>query len=318
MTILNFWLEVLLLAVLFDILIGEPPAFIHPVVWMGKLITFLTEHAPLSHRKMYGFFIAVFCVGIAILAGLAVVLSGTGILSLIIAAFFLKSSFSIRMLLSSALNIKKDLDKDRIEKVRSDLKTFVGRDTAKLNTQQSASAVIESVAESFVDGILSPLFYFLLFGLPGALAYRIINTLDSMVGYRKEPFIELGFASAKLDDLANFVPARLSLVFISIAAVLFGEPVSAVRTCVRDHNKTASPNSGWSMSAVSGALRVRLEKLGYHIIGGNYNNPEPYQIKRAVNIVGFSSFLVILWVYLIGSIPIFCVHILAKILFLFP
>ncbi|MCX9012027.1 MAG: cobalamin biosynthesis protein [Candidatus Methanoperedens sp.] len=301
---IDFWLQVLLLALLFDILSGEPPASIHPVVWMGKLIGLLVRHAPSRHRRLYGFFMAGFCVGAAALAGWMIASMGTGIVALIAAAFFLKSSFSIRMLLVSALSIKKDLEAGRIEKVRGDLKTFVGRDTSKLNEHQSASAVIESVAESFVDGILSPLFYFLLFGLPGALAYRMANTLDSMVGYKKEPYAELGYASARLDDIANFVPARLSMAFIFMASALFGKPMGAAKVCFRDCYKTASPNSGWSMAAVSGALGVRLEKIGYHILGEEYNAPEAFQIKKAVRIVGFSSFLAVAGIFLLGSVPL--------------
>ncbi len=300
---MNFFLEVLILAVLIDIIIGEPPAFLHPVVWMGKLISLFVKNAPSNHRKFYGFLMVFFCVGVSVLTGMLLVFPGTGILSLIVAAFFLKSTFSIRMLLLSALGIKKDMDIGDLEKVRSDLKTFVGRDTAKLNEHQSASAVIESLAESFVDGILSPLLYFMLFGLPGALAYRMINTLDSMVGYKKEPFAALGFAAARLDDLVNFVPARLSLVFIFIASFLTGKPFDAIKTCISDHNKTASPNSGWSMAAVSGALNVRLEKVGYHVLGNGYGDPGAEKIKEAVIIVSLSAFLVIAGIIIINKIP---------------
>ncbi|HEY9204777.1 MAG TPA: cobalamin biosynthesis protein [Candidatus Methanoperedens sp.] len=299
----NFWFQVLIVALLFDIILGEPPAFIHPVVWMGKLIGLFVHRAPSGHRKLFGFFMVISCVGLAVIAGTAIISLG-GFSGLIVAAFFLKSTFSIHLLLVSALGVKKDLEKDRIEKVRKDLKIFVGRDTSGLNKYQSASAVIESVAESFVDGILSPLFYFLIFGLPGALAYRMINTLDSMVGYKKEPFIDLGYVAARLDDLMNWVPARISLLFIFIASFIFGSPRNALETCIRDHGETASPNSGWPMAAVSGALKVRLEKIGYHVLGNNYPHPEVYQIKNAVNIVGISSLLVITGIYFIGRVPL--------------
>jgi adenosylcobinamide-phosphate synthase len=298
------WSNVLLLALIFDLLFGEPPAFLHPVVWMGKIIKFFVGIAPLSHLKIYGFIMFFFCVGITVLTAKVLESAGTGILAIVIAAYFLKSSFSIRMLLFSAIGIQRDLEIGNIEKVRRDLKTFVGRDTSHLNTHQSASSVIESLAESFVDGILSPFFYFLLFGLPGALAYRMINTLDSMVGYKKEPFTHLGYAAARIDDIVNFVPARLSLIFIFIASIFMGKPIDAIRTCMIDHNKTASPNSGWSMAAVSGALNVRLEKLGYHVIGSNYSDPKSFHIKKVINLVGFSSFLVIMGVYLSGKIPL--------------
>jgi adenosylcobinamide-phosphate synthase len=247
---------------------------------------------------------AAFSTGTALLVGMAILSFEEGLIKLIIAAFFLKSTFSIRMLTVSALRIRKDLEGGNIKKVRSDLKTFVGRDTSKLNESQSASSVIESLAESFVDGILAPLFYFLLFGLPGALVYRMINTLDSMVGYRKEPFKELGYASARLDDISNWVPARLSLLLILMASIFFGKPLGAVRTCIRDHDKTASPNSGWSMAAVAGALGVRLEKVGYHVLGEMYDDPQPFHISRAAGIVGFSSFLVIAGIFLIGKVAL--------------
>jgi len=304
MIILDFWLQVLLLALLLDILIGEPPVFLHPVVWMGNLINFFVARAPQRHRKLYGLFMTAFCTGTAVLAGFVIDSWGEDRMSLVVAAFFLKSTFSIRMLIVSALGIKKDLDGGMIEKVRTDLKTFVGRNTGGLNERQASSAVIESLAESFVDGILSPLFYYLLFGLPGALAYRMINTLDSMVGYKKEPFKELGYATAKLDDIVNWIPARLSLLFIVMTSFFFGKPQGAVRTCFSDHGKTASPNSGWSMAAVSGALGVRLEKIGYHVLGAEYDEPQPVHIKRAVKIVGFSSFLVIAGIFLIGKVAL--------------
>jgi adenosylcobinamide-phosphate synthase len=299
---LDFWIQVFLLALFLDLLFGEPPAFMHPVVWMGSIINFFVRRAPQQHRKLYGIFMAAFCAGTALLAGLAILSFGEGLIRLIIAAFFLKSTFSIRMLTVSALGIRKDLEGGKIEKVRSDLKTFVGRDTSKLNESQSASAVIESLAESFVDGILAPLFYFLLFGLPGALVYRMINTLDSMVGYKNEPFKELGYASARLDDIANWMPARLSVLFIFMASIFFGKLLGAVMTCMRDHGKTASPNSGWSMSAVSGALGVRLEKVGYHVLGADYSAPQPHHIIKAVYIVGLSSFLVIAGIFFIGKV----------------
>jgi adenosylcobinamide-phosphate synthase len=298
------WSNVLLLAVIFDILFGEPPAFLHPVVWMGKIINLFVGAAPRSHRKIYGYIMVFFCVGITVLMAYALELTVTGIPAIIIAAYFLKSSFSIRMLLVSAIGVQRDLETGNIEKVRRDLKTFVGRDTSQLNTHQSASAVIESLAESFVDGILAPLFYFLLFGLPVALAYRMINTLDSMVGYKKEPFAQLGYAAARIDDLVNFVPARLSLAFVFVSSIFFGKPIDAIRTCMLDHNKTASPNSGWSMAAVSGSINVRLEKVGYHVLGSNYNDPESFHIKKTINIVGFGSFLVIAGICLLGKIPL--------------
>jgi adenosylcobinamide-phosphate synthase len=296
----EFWMQALLLAFVFDIIVGEPPAVIHPVVWMGKLVNLFVKSAPVNHRKLYGFFMAFSCIIVVAVAGLLISKAVTGLAGLLIAAYFLKSSFSIRMLLVSALGIKKDLEAGDIGTVRKNLKTFVGRDTSALDEHQSASAVIESVAESFVDAILSPLFYFLLFGLPGALVYRMVNTLDSTVGYKKEPYLNLGYASAKIDDIANWIPARLSLGFIFVASIFAGSPLDAVRTCIRDHNKTASPNSGWSMAAVSGAVRVRLEKVGYHVLGDGFDVADGGHIKKAVGVVAVASVLVVGGIWLVG------------------
>ena len=299
---MEFWIQALLLAFVFDIIIGEPPAIIHPVVWMGNFVNFFVNRAPQNHRKLYGFFMGLSCIVVVAIAGLLISKFATGIVGLLIAAYFLKSTFSIRMLLVSALGIKKDLEAGDIGTVRENLKMFVGRDTSNLDSHQSASAVIESVAESFVDAILSPLFYFLLFGLPGALVYRMINTLDSTVGYRKEPYVELGYASAKIDDIANWIPARLSLLFIFAASVFAGSPMSAVRTCLRDHNKTPSPNSGWSMAAVSGAVRVRLEKVGYHVLGDGFDAAEAGHIKKAVGVVALASVIVVVGIFIVGRV----------------
>ncbi len=301
---MEFWSKVLLLAVLFDIVFGEMPAYFHPVVWMGKLINLFVGAAPCRYRKLYGLSMVIFCVGITVLLASLLEFIGTGILGIVIMAYFLKSSFSIRMLLISAIGIQKDLDSGMIEKVRRDLKTFVGRDTSGLNSHQSASAVLESLAESFVDGVLSPFFYFLLFGLPGALAYRMINTLDSMVGYKKEPFLELGYVAANLDDIANWIPARISIMFIFITSIFFGKPFDSLRTSIQDHNKTASPNSGWAMAAVSGAMNVRLEKAGYHILGDKYQPPQTSHIRKTVFMISFSSLLVIGVIFFIGKIPL--------------
>lgn len=284
-------MELLIIALLIDVIFGEPPLFMHPVVWMGKLINLLVRRK-VKHLKLYGFFIAMLCITISIIAGIIISWLSKGFF-IVVAAYFLKSSFSIRMFLLSAMEIKRELELGNIDKARENLKTFVGRDTSQLDEYHSASAVIESLAENFVDGILSPIFYFLIFGLPGALAYRAINTLDSMIGYKNESFGEIGYVSAKIDDIANFLPSRLSVIFIFIASLFFGNAFQALKTFINDHDKTPSPNSGLSMSMISGALGIRLEKTGCYVIGEEYELPRPYHIQKAGNIIGFASLIVI-------------------------
>ena len=302
-------LEVLALAIIMDILIGEPPATIHPVVWIGKLIKSLKNLA-FGNKRIFGIFIVIITAGLSLLAGVVVVISSSYISEtffLLIAAYFLKSTFSFRMLLTSARQIKSQLESGTLNNAKKDLKALVSRDTTKLDKSHMTSAVIESISENFVDGIVSPLFFYLILGLPGALAYKAVNTLDSMIGYKNKEFIELGWASARLDDILNWIPARLSMIFIFAGSLFTGSPINAVKTCFRDHDKTASPNSGWSMAATAGSLGVQLEKKGHYILGGEFRESVPSDIEKGSMLVGMATiflYLSILTAVYIMNIPL--------------
>ncbi|MBE0523508.1 MAG: cobalamin biosynthesis protein [Methanosarcinales archaeon] len=284
-------LEVLALAILMDILIGEPPGTIHPVVWIGKVIKYL-NNLSFGNKRMFGIFMVIVTAGISLLAGAVVVIASSYIsetFALLLAAYFLKSTFSFRMLLTSARHIKSQLESGTLKNAKKDLKALVSRDTTNLDKLHMTSAVIESTSENFVDGIVSPLFFYLILGLPGALVYKAVNTLDSMIGYRNKEFIELGWASARLDDILNWIPARLSLIFIFAASIFTGSPINAIKTCIRDRDQTASPNSGWPMAATAGSLGVRLEKKGHYILGGEFREPVPEDIERGSKLVGIAT-----------------------------
>jgi adenosylcobinamide-phosphate synthase len=297
---------VLLLAAAIDIVFGEPPAAVHPVVWIGKLITFLKNAAPKTHRKIYGVLMALCCVFFAALLGYSVLyiaaLPGIpGILALLIEAYFLKATFAINCLLSPAREIYRHLEENRLEKVRELLPIYVSRNTSKLTRTQMSSAVIESVSENYVDGILSPIFYYALFGefgLVAAYAFKAISTLDSMVGYKTEPYKELGYFSAKSDDVLNWIPARISVIFILAAAfivALFSKkqgrinPLNSIKSAIEDGMKTPSPNSGFPMAATAGALGVKLEKPDYYVLGASYPPTEIYDIKRVSQLIAIAS-----------------------------
>ena len=292
-------IAVLLLAIAMDVLFGEPPGILHPVVWMGKGIKYLRGFASkFTNKRFFGIFMVAAMTGTSFLAGMLLV-SAQFILpeaiTLLVLAYFLKSTFSFRMLLSSGNRIMTGLVSGNPDAARDDLKALVSRDTSSLDEPHIASAVIESVSENFVDTILSPLFFYLILGLPGALAYKAVNTLDSMVGYRNREFIELGWASARFDDILNWIPARLSLIFIVAGAVFTGSPVNAIRTCLKDRRQTSSPNSGWSMASAAGALGVQLEKQGHYVLGGNSSLPLATDIARANKLVGMASVLVFMF-----------------------
>ena len=226
------------------------------------------------------------------LAGMLVMMAASLIpetAALLVMAYFLKSTFSIRMLLTTSRSILERMRSGNISEAQEALRALVSRDTAQLDEHQVASAVIESISENFVDGILSPILFYLVLGLPGALAYKAVNTLDSMVGYRNKEFIELGRPSARLDDILNWIPARLSLVFIGAAALITGSVAGAVTICVRDHNLTPSPNSGWPMAVAAGALGVRLEKPKNYVLGNEFRLPEAADIERAARLVGTAA-----------------------------
>jgi adenosylcobinamide-phosphate synthase len=297
---------VLLLAAVIDIFIGEPPAAIHPVVWIGKLINFLKNAAPKTHRKIYGVAMVLCCVLFAALLGYSVLyiaaLPGIpGILALLIEAYFLKATFAINCLLSPAREIYKYLEENKLEKVRELLPIYVSRNTSKLTKTQMSSAVIESVSENYVDGILSPIFYYALFGefgLVAAYVFKAISTLDSMVGYKTEPYRELGYFSAKSDDVLNWIPARISVIFILAAAFTMSllpkkqgkiNPLNSIKSAIEDGMKTPSPNSGYPMAATAGALGVKLEKPETYVLGALYPPTEVKDIKRVSQLIAIAS-----------------------------
>ncbi|MDD3042007.1 MAG: cobalamin biosynthesis protein [Methanosarcinaceae archaeon] len=311
-------IQVLLLAVAIDVFLGEPPAALHPVVWIGKLIGVLKSAAPKKHRTLYGIGMALTCVlfsgglGYLVLyvAKLPVV---PEVLGLALEAYFLKATFAIRCLLSPAREIYKELEEGSLDRVKELLPIYVSRDPGSLTKIQMSSAVVESVSENFVDGILTPIFYYALFGnlgLVAAYVYKAINTLDSMVGYKKEPYRELGFFSARSDDVLNWIPARLSVFFITAAARLAAfipqkdgkfSPGNCLRTALREGANTPSPNSGYPMASAAGALKVRLQKPGVYVLGGKFRPTELKDIKRVSLLIAIASglsviaFSVMIW-----------------------
>jgi len=298
---------VLILAVLLDLIFGEPPAFLHPVVWIGKLIGFLKEKAPKRNRRLYGIFMALIVITFAVAIALAVVFIAhlefmPFAVGVLIQAFFLKASFAIKCMVQPAKEIQKILDKD-IETARQELITYVSRDTSKLDRSQIISAVTESISENYVDALLTPIFFYVVFGpfgLPAAYLFKAASTLDSMVGYKTEKYIRLGWFSAKSDDVLNWIPARLSPFFIAAGAafsnLLRGDlekftPAEGLKRAFKEHNTTPSPNSGWPMAAAAGVLQVRFEKPNTYIIGDAYKRPEPADISRVSILIILTSVL---------------------------
>ena len=276
---------VLLVAVALDLALAEPPARVHPVVWLGQAVAALERRAPRQGRARQ------FWWGVAVAAGVPVTAALAGVLAeratrrlgpagLPAEALLLKSAFAVRALLVAGGAVQTALLAGEDEAAREALRSLVSRDTAGLGPPLLAAAAIESLAENTTDSFLAPWLAYALAGLPGALAYRAVNTLDSMLGHRGR-YEYLGKAAARLDDLVNLLPARLAALALALSAPAGGGSVArALRGIVRDRNKTASPNAGWTIAAMAGALGVRLEKVGVYVVGDD-REPQAADVERA-------------------------------------
>lgn len=288
-------LATLALAVFLDLAFGEPPEKIHPTVLMGKITGFLMRARGTS-MLFGGAMLAFVALGSALLAYLLLDLF-EGVLALIVGAVVLKTTFSWKALRKHVRSVAGYVEKGDIAAARRATSDIVGRDTQELDEKHLLSAAVESTSESLPDGIISPLFYYLLlapFGLDIAVAaavfFRAVSTLDSMVGYEK--YSGLGYLPAKVDDALNFLPARLSSLLITASAFLLGESwKGALEITWRDRRKTPSPNSGYPMSAVAGALSIKLEKHGHYTLGNEKEEIAPEHIYRTLKLIYLSTFL---------------------------
>lgn len=292
-------LIMLFLAVFVDLLFGEPPDRLHPTVWMGKVISFFKEKIKNRNalvEKFNGALMALFVItlfSVPIYFILLIVRVHLGrVAYIVIGALLFKPTFAIKCMKQHVLPIAESIEMGDVDRARSLLPFIVRRDPRGLNSQHIISAAVESIAESTVDGVTSPFFYFALFSVPGAFAFRAINTLDSMVGYKDQKHINIGWFSAKLDSLANYIPARLTAILMVLAAWLLHENWKfAWRTLLRDRNKTESINAGWPMSAMAGALTVQLEKPGFYVLGEEKEALSPKHVLRALRIMKLTAFL---------------------------
>ena len=282
-----FALATVLLAGVFDVLFGDPPDALHPVAWMGKLIGWLEKRRPKQRpaaEMLWGLLIVLLTCAVS--GGLAWGLTlGLAKLpwwvSLPVGAYLLKTTFSLRGLVAAGRTVQRALDADTAT-AREELKALVSR-SRNLEPPQIVSATVESVAENLTDSVLSPLLYFACFGLPGAVVYRAINTMDAMIGYHGE-YEYLGKIAARLDDVANWLPARLAGVILCLVALTNGGCLAALRTLRRDRRGVESPNAAWTMAPMAGALHVQLEKVGHYRLGTPERPLTPAVIGEAITL----------------------------------
>jgi adenosylcobinamide-phosphate synthase len=285
----------LALAFAIDRLFGELPAAVHPVVWMGRATDALMRVAPQRgplRQLLFGALVALLVPAMsATLAWLVLFACRTSALRIPVEAVLLSSLFAVRALGDAARGLQVPLEAQQLPAAREALRSLCSRDAAQLEPPELAAAAIESTAENASDSIVAPLFFYALLGLPGAAAYRAVNTLDAMIGYRGR-FEWLGKIAARLDDALNLVPARLTAGLLLLAGALRGVRVrEGMRVWWRDARNTESPNAGHPMAAMAGMLGVRLEKRGCYALGDATRALEPADVARAWRVVSAAAWI---------------------------
>jgi len=310
-------LLLLSLALVIDLALGEPPRVIHPVVWMGKVISLLERvnvgRSPFV-QFLYGSAITLLMVGLFTAPAYFMLFyleSLNFVVYVIVGAVLLKCTFSLRELRQAALRVKRLLLKEKLDEARFELRSLVSRDTQDLPKPLLVSATVESVAESTCDSFVAPLFYFLLpllfgvpglFGVLGAVAYRVVNTMDAMVGYHRK-YEYLGKFASKLDDVLNFIPARLTALLLALATFLSRRGAQASwQAALREHSKTESPNAGWPIAAMAGGLSVQLEKVGHYRVGKANARLVPETIDAALKLMLIAVLTWVIICFIVGGI----------------
>lgn len=249
-----------------DLIIGDPYSFPHPVIYIGKLIKSVENNIRKICKsdkalKIGGFLLWFITVGFTYLITYLVVKlsSFNSVIFIVVNSFIVYTTLATKCLKDEAVKIYEVLKSGDLEKSRVQLSYIVGRDTTSLNESEIIRATVETVAENTVDGIIAPMFYAFIGGAPLAMAYKAINTLDSMVGYKNDKYMNLGFVSAKIDDIANYIPARISVLLMTIGSLILSYNYkNCFKIAIRDRKNHKSPNCAYSEGSVAGALGIQL------------------------------------------------------------
>ncbi len=269
---------IIISAFVLDLVLGDPRWLPHPVRAMGALATHLEIIArkKIPSERTAGLCTALAVIGISMLAvygAIALAHWIHPILADALSIYFIYTTIATRDLLDHSMAVYKKLRQNNLPKARQAVARIVGRDTEALDEAGVSRAAVEAVAESMIDGITAPLFFALLAGPVGAIAYRAINTLDSLFGYKNQRYRQFGWASARIDDVANWIPARLTAPLIALAAFPLGQHAShAAHILRRDRNRHPSPNAGFAEAAVAGALGVQLGGMNVYF-GERHERP---------------------------------------------
>lgn len=319
-------LTILLFSLAIDLLIGEFPVKFHPVVWMGNIINFFKKHFINMNNKLSGLIVTVFTILISSLIVLLPLLlikqflylnDGMIYLFKLIAVLLLSSTFSIKLLLDSARDVADDLKNNNLKKAREAVSYLVSRKTSELNKEHVISAVIETLTENIPDSYVSTIFYYSVIGIVAfllgfndfdvviiailaALIHRAVDTMDSMLGYKSDELYNIGFVPAHIDDILNYIPARISGILIVISSAILGLNWKGANLIMRrDARYCDSPNSGYTMATVAGALNIQLEKEGVYTLGDSIHPLKVECIDKAIDITRFSIFLITIFFFVV-------------------
>ena len=299
-------------AILLDLLFGDPKNRFHPTAWIGILIGSITtrmKNENYNLEKFGGIFIVLIpvCISIVVLLGLDFsidlisVESLSILISIISGVVLFKMTIAIKGMERHALAVLDSIQKNDLTQARTNLSMIVKRNTKNLDKNHILSGTLESLSENIVDGITGPMFYFAIFGLPGAFVYRIVNTVDSMGGYKTQMFKNLGWFGANCDNVLNYIPSRLTGLTIVLGSMLLGHDwKNCYEIFKRDGKKTDSPNAGYPMAAFAGALGTKFEKLEHYSLGTGEYEITSKKVKDAISLMKVTSLLF----FGIVSIPI--------------
>ncbi len=305
------------IAYILDLIFGDPQNIIHPVQIIGKIISLgekilLKEKSGSRYKFFAGIILNIFVVSITY--GLTCLIYKSSKISgvfTLIEIYLMYTVFSVNSLAREGNRVYNILKEGNIEKARKDLSYLVSRDTETMDEKMIIRSTMETISENTVDGIVAPMFYMFLGGLPLAMTYKAINTLDSMVGYKNEKYMDFGKFSAKIDDVANFIPARITGVLIVAASMILRYNYkNSLKMFIRDRKNHSSPNSAHAEASVAGALGVQFggrvsyfgKEVDKPVIGDKIKDFELEDIKKNIKIMYATSFLslVLFSVILVG------------------
>lgn len=298
------------IAVILDWIIGDPLWFPHPVIFMGKLISFLENRARAKYStnrsiKYFGGFIVLVLVSSSFLLPFVIlfIFRNNVILFNLINILFLCTCISARCLDVEASKVYTSLKHSDIEDARKKLSYIVGRDTKNLDEGDITRAAVETVAENASDGVIAPLFYGIIFGAPLSMAYKSVNTMDSMLGYMNEKYRYIGFFPAKVDDVFNFIPARLTgFLMCMMSPSVGGSILNTSKIMLRDRKNHKSPNCAYPEAAAAGAMGVELGGTNVYFgelfykphIGDKKTGLHAHHIRYAIRLMYFSEVFAVL------------------------